>query len=103
MIIDPLFLELAENFLLHHSKEFLPHYCSNKCVLFAEKYISQLPRTINPFLKPIACQWTILETIRIKKAGDIRVKNTRSILIYCTPCLFEFIWIFYTKFSRFRW
>jgi hypothetical protein len=58
--------------------------------MYAEKYFHQLPRTINPYLKPIACQWTVLETIRIKKAGDIRVKNTRAILIYCAPCLFHF-------------
>lgn len=88
-MINPIFLDLAANFLFHHSKEFLPHHCSNKCIQHAEKYLSQLPRTINPYLKPIACQWTILETIRIKKAGDIRVKNTRPILIYCSPCLYS--------------
>jgi hypothetical protein len=58
--------------------------------MYAEKHLYQLPRTINPYLKPIACQWTVLETIRIKKAGDIRVKNTRAILIYCSPCLFPY-------------
>lgn len=55
--------------------------------MHAEKYFYQLPRTMNPFLKPIACQWTVLETIRIKKANDVRLKNSRSILIYCAPCL----------------
>ena len=83
-------MELAENFLFHHSKDYFPHHCSNRCVQHAEKYLPQLPRTINPYLKPIACQWTILETIRIKKAGDIRVKNTRPILIYCSPCSFQY-------------
>ncbi|UJR36635.1 hypothetical protein I4U23_029354 [Adineta vaga] len=86
MVINPLFLELTENFLLHYSKDFTPHYCSHKCVKYAEKYFSQLPRTMNPYLKPIACQWTILETIRIKKANDVRVKNIRAILIYRAPC-----------------
>ncbi|CAF0733514.1 unnamed protein product [Adineta steineri] len=86
IIIDPLFLELTENFLFHYSKDFIPHYCSHKCVMHAEKFLYQLPRTMNPFLKPIACQWTILETIRIKKANDVRLKNTRSILIYRAPC-----------------
>ncbi|CAF0924710.1 unnamed protein product [Rotaria sordida] len=86
IIINPLFLELAGSFLLHYSKDFIPHYCSNKCVLYGEKYLNQLSRTMNPFLKPIACQWTILETVRIKKANDIRVKNSRPIIIYCSPC-----------------
>ncbi|CAF2523681.1 unnamed protein product [Rotaria sp. Silwood2] len=86
IIINPLFLELAESFLLHYSKDFLLHHCSNKCIMHAEKYFNQLPRTMNPFLKPIACQWTILETVRIKKANDIRVKNIRPIIIYCAPC-----------------
>ncbi|CAF4784122.1 unnamed protein product, partial [Rotaria sp. Silwood1] len=86
IIINPLFLELAESFLLHYSKDLIPHNCSNKCVMHAEKYFYQLPRTMNLFLKPIACQWTILETLRIKKANDARVKYTRPIIIYCTPC-----------------
>ncbi|CAF1319673.1 unnamed protein product [Rotaria magnacalcarata] len=86
LVMDPLFLELAENFLLQYSKDFIPHYCSNKCVMYAEKYFGQLPRTMSPFLKPIACQWTILETVRIRKANDIRVKNSRPIIIYCAPC-----------------
>lgn len=86
MIINPLFLELAESF-----QDFIPHYCSNKCVMYAEKYFYQLPRTMNPFLKPLACQWTILESIRIKKSNDVRVKYSRPIVIYCAPCSWFFL------------
>ena len=66
--------------------------------MYAEKYLTQLPRTINPFLKPIACQWTVLETIRIKKANDVRLKNIRPILIYCSPCLFNSLKVLYNIF-----
>ncbi|CAF0932717.1 unnamed protein product [Adineta steineri] len=84
--INPLFLELAEKFLLRYSYEFHPHNCSHKCVVYAEKHFQQLPRTMNPFLKPFACHWTMLDNVRVKKAGDIRLKATRSAVIYCTPC-----------------
>lgn len=87
-MINPLFLEMTESFLSQYSQDFIPHLCSHKCVAHAERYLSQLPRTINPFLKPIACQWTILETIRIKKANDVRLKNNRPLLIYRAPCQF---------------
>ncbi|CAF1242081.1 unnamed protein product [Adineta ricciae] len=91
IVINPIFLELTQNFLLHYSKDFTQHYCSSKCVMQAEKYFAQLPRTMNPYLKPVACQWTILETIRIRKANDVRVKNTRPILIYRAPCGRKFL------------
>lgn len=86
LIINSLFLQFAEHFLFYQSRDYQPHICSNRCVSLAEKALKDLPKSINPFLKPIACQWTILETLRIKKARDIRVKYTRPILIYCTPC-----------------
>lgn len=41
---------------------------------------------MNPFLKPFACHWTMLENVRVRKAGDVRLKATRSVFIYCTPC-----------------
>ncbi|CAF4669456.1 unnamed protein product, partial [Rotaria sp. Silwood2] len=85
VIINPLFLELAEKFLLHYSYEFHPHNCSHKCVVYAEKHFHQLPRTMNPLLKPFACHWTMLDNIRVRKAGDVRLKVTRSAFIYCAP------------------
>ena len=44
---------------------------------------------MNPFLKPFACHWTILENLRVRKAGDVRLKATRSVFIYVAPCKFE--------------
>ncbi|CAF1027711.1 unnamed protein product [Rotaria sp. Silwood1] len=86
VVINPLFLELAEKFLLHYSYEFHPHNCSHKCVVYAEKHFHQLPRTMNPFLKPFACHWTMLDNLRVRKVGDVRLKVTRSAFIYCAPC-----------------
>ncbi|CAF3349777.1 unnamed protein product [Rotaria socialis] len=86
IVINPLFIELAEKFLLHYSYEFHPHDCSHKCVVYAEKHFHQLPRTMNPFLKPFACHWTMLDNLRVRKVGDVRLKLTRSAYIYCAPC-----------------
>ncbi|CAF1094602.1 unnamed protein product [Rotaria sordida] len=86
VVMNPLFLELSEKFLLHYSYEFHPHNCSHKCVVYAEKHFHQLPRTMNPFLKPFACHWTMLDNLRVRKAGDVRLKATRSTFIYCAPC-----------------
>ncbi|CAF0955012.1 unnamed protein product [Adineta ricciae] len=86
IVLNPLFLELAEKFLIHYSYEFHPHHCSHKCVNYAEKNFHQLPRTMNPFLKPFACHWTMLDNVRVRKAGDIRLRVTRSTFIYCAPC-----------------
>lgn len=86
IVINAIFLELAEKFLLHYSQEFYPHKCSNKCVAEAEKNIHQLPKTMNQFLKPFACRWTIIENVRIRKLTDIRLKANGSTLIYCSPC-----------------
>lgn len=44
---------------------------------------------MNPFLKPFACHWTILENLRVRKAGDVRLKATRSVFIYVAPCKFK--------------
>jgi hypothetical protein len=41
---------------------------------------------MNPFLKPFACHWTMLDNVRVKKAGDVRLKAPRSTFIYCAPC-----------------
>ena len=86
IVVNPIFLELAEQFLLHYSREFFPHECSYRCVMYAEKYFHQLPRTMNPFLKPFACHWTTLESLRIRKANDVRLKTARGLIIYCAPC-----------------
>ncbi|UJR09493.1 hypothetical protein I4U23_013731 [Adineta vaga] len=86
IVLNPLFVELTEKFLLHYSYEFHPHNCSHKCVVYAEKNFHQLPRTMNPFLKPFACHWTMLDNVRVRKAGDVRLKLARSTFIYCSPC-----------------
>lgn len=86
IIVNPLFLELADKFLLHYAYEFHPHTCSHKCVVYAEKNFHQLPRSMNPFLKPFACHWTMLDNVRVRKAGDVRLKVNRSVFIYCAPC-----------------
>jgi len=43
---------------------------------------------MNPFLKPFACHWTMLDNVRVRKAGDVRLKATCSVFIYCAPCMF---------------
>jgi hypothetical protein len=43
---------------------------------------------MNPFLKPFACHWTMLDNVRVRKAGDVRLKATRTVFIYCAPCMF---------------
>jgi hypothetical protein len=55
--------------------------------VYAEKHFQQLPKTMNAFLKPFACHWTMLDNVRVKKAGDVRLKAPRSTFIYCAPCM----------------
>ncbi|CAF1161216.1 unnamed protein product, partial [Didymodactylos carnosus] len=83
--VNPMFTELAKQFQQNNAVIYTKHVCSSTCVELAEREYDKYLK-INPFLKPFACHWTMIEPFRLKKSGDVTVRPSSTPYLYCTPC-----------------